>query len=122
MIMKSSKPSKQRKAFFQAPLHKKHKFLAAHLSKELSKQWNRRSLTVRKGDEVKMMRGKFRGTVGKVSRVDMKALKVYIDSVKRKKVSGQEVQIPVHPSKIMILNPVMDDPRRKEMLERGSKK
>lgn len=121
MIMNSIKPGKQRKAFFQAPLHKKHKFLAAHLSKELRLQWKRRSLPLRKGDEVKVMRGKFDGTAGKVSRIDMKALKVYIDSVKRKKASGQEVQVPVHPSKIMITNPLMDDPKRKEIMQRGKK-
>jgi large subunit ribosomal protein L24 len=60
--MKSKKPSKQRKAMYQAPLHRKHKLFSAHLSKELRKQWNKRSLPVRKGDEVKIMRGKFKGT------------------------------------------------------------
>ena len=121
IFMKSKKPSKQRKAFYQAPLHKKHKFLAAHLSKELKKQWKRRSLSLRKGDEVKVMRGKFKGTSGKVSKVDLKELKVYIENVKRKKVSGEEVQVSIHPSKLMITNPVMDDPKRKEIIERGKK-
>jgi large subunit ribosomal protein L24 len=121
MLMKSKKPSKQRKAFYQAPLHRKHKFLASHLSKELRNQWKRRSLTLRKGDEVKIMRGKFAGTVGKVSSIDLKDLRVYIENVKRKKVSGEEVHVPIHPSKLMITNPVMDDPRRKEIIERGKK-
>jgi len=119
--LKSKKPSKQRKAFYQMPLHKKHKLLAAHLSKELRNQWKRRSLPVRKGDEVKVMRGKFKGTTGKISKIDLKRLKVYIDNVKRKKVSGEEVHIPIHPSKLLITNPNMDDPKRKEIIERGKK-
>jgi len=119
--MKSKKPSKQRKAFYQAPLHKKHKFLAAHLSKELRNQWKKRSLPVRKGDEVKVMSGKFKGTTGKITKINLKKLKVYIDSVKRKKVSGEEVYIPIHPSKLMIINPIMEDPKRKKIIERGKK-
>lgn len=119
--MKSKKPSKQRKALYQSPLHKKRKFLASHLSKELRSQWKRRSLPLRKGDEVKIMRGKFEGTTGKISKIDLKDLKVYIENVKRKRVSGEEVQVPIHPSKLMITNPIMDDPKRKKIIERGRK-
>jgi large subunit ribosomal protein L24 len=112
--MKSKRPSKQRKAIHQAPLHRRHKLLSAHLSKELKKQMNRRSLPVRKGDEVKVMRGKFKGTVGKVSRVDMKRLRVYMENIKRKKVSGEEVSVPVKPSKLLIVNAVMEDAKRRK--------
>jgi large subunit ribosomal protein L24 len=113
--MKSKKPSKQRKALYQAPLHKKHKMLAAHLSKELRKQWKKRSLPVRKGDEVKVMRGKFKGTTGKISKVDLKGLKVYVENVRRKRVSGEEIHIPLHPSNLLIINPVMEDPKRRKI-------
>ena len=113
-MMSSNKPSKQRKALHQAPLHKRHKLLSAHLSKELKGQLKRRSLPVRKGDEVKIMRGKFRGTTGKVSKVDMKRLKVYLENLKRKKVSGEEVSVPVNPSKLLIVNAVMEDAKRRK--------
>jgi large subunit ribosomal protein L24 len=119
--MNSKKPSKQRKAIYKAPLHMRHKLLSAHLSKELRKQWKRRSLPVRKGDEVKIMRGKFKGTTGKISKVDLKKLKVYIENVKRKKVSGEEVHVPIHPSNLLMINPVMEDPKRKKIIERGRK-
>jgi large subunit ribosomal protein L24 len=119
--MNSKKPSKKRKEFYQAPLHKKHKLLSAHLSKELRNQFRKRSLYLRKGDEVKVMRGKFKGTTGKISKINLKRLKVYIDSVKRKKVSGEEVHVPINPSKILITSPNMDDQRRKEIVERGRK-
>lgn len=81
----------------------------------------RRSLPVRKGDEVKIMRGKFKGTIGKVSEVDLKRLKVYIENVKKKKVSGEEFHVPIDASKLLIVNPNMDDPKRKEATERGKK-
>ncbi len=119
--MKSKKPRKQRKALYEAPLHKRHKLLSAHLSKELRKKWNKRSLPVRRGDEVKVMRGKFKGTIGKISKVDLKKLKVYIENVKRKKVSGEEVHVPIHPSNLLILNPVMDDKERLKVIQRAKK-
>jgi len=120
-MTKSKKPRKQRKALYQAPLHKKQKLVSAHLSKDLIKQWKKRSLPVRKGDEVKIMRGKFKGTTGKVSRVDLKRLKVYMENVKRKKASGEESFVPLHPSNLSIISPVMDDPRRKKLIDRGRK-
>jgi len=120
-MIKSKKPSKQRKALYQAPLHIKHKLLSAHLSKELRKQWKKRSLSIRKGDEVRVMRGKFKGITGKISKVDMKRLKVYIENIKRKKVSGEEIHLPIHPSNLLIINPVMDDPKRNKIIERGKK-
>jgi len=120
-MIKSKKPSKQRKFLYQAPLHLRHKFLSAHLSKELRKQWNRRSLSLRKGDEVKVMKGKFKGTRGKISKIDLKKLKVYIENIKRRKVSGEEVHVPLRPSNLLILNPVMKDPKRKKIVQRSKK-
>jgi large subunit ribosomal protein L24 len=51
---KSSKqPRKQRKYRHNAPLHIKHKFLSASLSKDLKKKYNIRNISLRKGDRVK---------------------------------------------------------------------
>ena len=60
----SGKARKQRKYVANAPLHIKKKFLSANLSKELRKKYGR-SLQIRKGDSVKVMRGKFKGKTGK---------------------------------------------------------
>ena len=119
--MITKKPNKQRRMLFGAALHKRHKVLSAHLSRTLIEKYKKRSLPVRKGDEVKVMRGQHRGATGKISRVDLKRLKVYIDSIKRKKVSGAEVSIPFHPSNLLILNPVMDDKMRMIIKEKGEK-
>ncbi len=119
---KSKKPRKQRKALYTAPLHKRRKLLSAHLSKELREKYKRRSLPIRRGDEVKILRGEFKGKVGKVSKVDLKKLKVYVEGVTRKRTVGTEVQVPIHPSNLMIINLELSDKRRLLILERSSKK
>jgi large subunit ribosomal protein L24 len=116
---KSSKqPRKQRKYVYHAPFHIRHKFLSAHLSKELREKYKKRSLPVRKGDEVEVMKGKFKKKTGKISRVDMSEIKVYIDGITRKKVDGSEIPVPIHPSKLKIINLNLDDKKRLEVLNR----
>ncbi|MEM7826673.1 MAG: 50S ribosomal protein L24 [Candidatus Aenigmatarchaeota archaeon] len=110
---KSSKqPRKQRKYRYNAPLHIRQKMVAAHLSKKLREGLKKRSLEVRKGDRVKIMRGDFRGLQGSVTRVDLNKLKIYIDTAKRKRVSGQEVFAPIDPSNVEIIEIKQDDRMR----------
>jgi large subunit ribosomal protein L24 len=115
---KSKKPKKQRKFLHQAPLHLRRKMLAAHLSKELREKYKRRSMPVRKGDEVQVMRGKFKGKTGKISRVNLKKYKVYIEGIKKKRTVGTEYQVPFHPSKLRIISLNLVDKKRIKILER----
>ncbi len=108
----SKKPSKQRKYIYNAPLHIRRKLMAAHLSKELREKYKLRSLPVRKGDKVKVMRGKFKGTIGSVERVDLKNYRVYLDNVWIKKKDGSKVKFPIHPSNLMIVEVNLSDKRR----------
>ena len=62
----STQPRKQRKYRANAPLHTKHKFLSANLSKSLRQKYGKRSLPLRKGDEVLVMRGSFKKKRAKV--------------------------------------------------------
>lgn len=114
----STQPRKQRKYRRRAPLHLRQKMLSAHLAQDLRKQFRRRALGVRKGDEVRIMRGTFAKTRGTVTKVDLKKLKVYIDSAKRRKVSAQEVQVALDPSNVMITKINLDDKERKKLLEK----
>lgn len=118
----SKQPRKQRKYRYNAPMHVRQKLVSAHLDKMLRKEHGKRSLTVRKGDEVKIMTGQFRGTRGKVSRVDLKALKVYVEHAKVKKVSGQEVETAIDPSNVMITKLELDDKRRRKFVTRKKPK
>jgi large subunit ribosomal protein L24 len=116
---KSKKPRKQRKFLYNAPLHIRRKMISAHLSKELREKYKRRSFPLRKGDEVKVMRGEFKGTIGKIVRVDTKKYKVYVDTVKKKRSVGTEYLVPVSPSNLMITKLNLEDKYRLKMLERG---
>jgi large subunit ribosomal protein L24 len=116
---KSKKPRKQRKFLYKAPLHLRRKMISAHLSKELREQYKRRSLPLRKGDEVKVMRGEFKGTIGKVVEIDTKKYKVYVDTVKKKRSVGTEYLVPISPSNLMIVKLNLDDKYRLKILERG---
>jgi len=117
---KSSKqPRKQRKFRANAPLHVRQRLVAAHFSKALRTEWKRRSAPLRKGDEVKIVRGDFAGKSGKISKLDLKALKIFIEGVKRKKVSGQEVDVAIEPSNVIAMRLNMDDKERIKSLKKG---
>ena len=108
---KSKKPKKQHKYIAQAPLHIKGDFLASHVSKELRQKYKRRSLRVKKGDKVKIMRGNFKGKIGKVERVDIKATKVYVLGIEVAKKDGSKSLYPIHPSNLLIQELVLDKKR-----------
>ncbi|MBU5689952.1 MAG: 50S ribosomal protein L24 [Candidatus Aenigmatarchaeota archaeon] len=107
----SKNPKKQRKYRYNAPLHIKRKFLSVHLSKELREKYKKRSLPVRKGDEVIVLRGKYKKRTGKVSRVDLIHEKVYIEGITRKKVAGTEIPVTFNPSNLMITS-LQEDKKR----------
>lgn len=100
----SSQTRKQRKYRFNAPLHIKHKFLSANLSKELRKKLGIRNIEVRKGDSVKIMRGEFKKKTGKIASVDIKRTRVAIEGIQRKKKDGTKVNVYFHPSNLQILD------------------
>ncbi len=121
MRPKSSKARKQRKFLFTAPLHLRRKMMAAHLFKELREKYKTRSLSVRKGDEVEIMRGKFKKRRGKITRVDLKKYRVYIEGITRKRTDGTERLVPIHSSNLKIINLNLEDKRRVKILERKMK-
>jgi large subunit ribosomal protein L24 len=120
----SSQPRKQRKYRYNAPMHVRQKFVSAHLAEALRNRFGKRSLSLRKGDEVKVMRGHKRGYRGKIDHVDLKKSKVYIEGYNFKKVDGSEIMKSIHPSNLIIIEPKMDDKRRQMIIERsrGSRK
>jgi large subunit ribosomal protein L24 len=117
----STRPAKQRKYRYNAPLHIKHKFLSVHLSKELRTKYGRRNIVVVKGDKVKVLRGQFKGRENKVERVDIKSTRVYITGIDRQKKDGSKSIIPLQPSNLIITELKLDDKKRKESLEKKSK-
>lgn len=121
-MIQSSKPRKQRKALYDAPLHRRQKLVGAHLSRELRAQLGKRSLQIRKGDEVKIMRGSNSGKTGKVAEVDLKKTKVFIEGMVRKTAKGNEAKMPFHPSNLLIIKADFGDKMRQRILEKSKQK
>ena len=119
--MKTSKPRKQRKRLYQAPLHRRYKRFSAPLSPQLEKSHNTNSIPVRTGDTVRIMRGERKGFEGKVSGVDRTKYRILVEGVTREKVDGTTMLIPVHPSKVVITRLNLDDKWRRGILERKGK-
>ena len=103
----SKQPRKQVKFRANAPNHIKRTFMGATLDKPLREKYGRRSIEVRKGDEVKIMRGKFKGKQGKVGIVEVKNTRIQIDGIQRVKSGGEKLITWFHPSKVKII--ILDD-------------
>ena len=119
---KSSKqPRKQRKYLYNMPHHIASKTMAAHLSPELREKYNKRSIRVRVGDKVKVMRGSFKGEESKVERVDSQRRRVYLTKVERIKKDGTKILVPFDPSNLMITELNLDDKKRMKQLPKKNK-
>jgi len=81
-----------------------------------------RSLPVRKGDRVRILRGDFKGHEGEVVEVDLKRYSLKIDGVTIKKADGTPVFRPIHPSNVMIIDLKLNDEYRRRIVERRGKK
>lgn len=119
MARGSYQPRKQRKLFFNAPMHRLPKLMSAHLSPELREKYNRRSFPIRVGDRVKILRGEFRGVEGKVTGVDRERQMIYVENVTIKKADGTTAPRPIHVSNAMIIELNLEDEYRKRALARG---
>ena len=108
----SIQPRKQRKALYNAPAHARGKHLSAALSKDLRADLGKRSLPLRSGDKVRVLRGDFKGHEGEVLSVDYTSYKVTIEEVTLSKPDGTAVFLPVDPSNLMIIDADTKDDRR----------
>ena len=113
-----TKPTKQRKMLYQAPDHIRYRLFAAPLSPELRASHGVKTLPVRSGDSVRIMRGDRKGFEGKIARIDRKKYRIYVEGLTREKVDGTTIFVPMHPSKVMITRLNLDDKWRKKILER----
>ncbi len=116
--MQATKPRTQRKRLFQAPAHRRHKHFSAPLSPDLKDKHGTNSIPVRVGDTVRVLRGDRKGFEGKVTQVNRKKYRIFVDGVAREKVDGTSIPIPIHPSKVMIVTLNLDDKWRREAVKR----
>ncbi|MBL6732691.1 MAG: 50S ribosomal protein L24 [Candidatus Poseidoniaceae archaeon] len=117
-MVKSMKPGKQRKAHFNAAMHVKRKRLSARL--QLEKPDSRfdgvRTVTVRVGDTVKVVRGDLSNggkrhggkrnaepLTGSVIRIDSNKGRLYIEGAKASKSDNKEEAVPVNASNVVVV-------------------
>lgn len=93
---------------------------SARLSPELTKEYNTRSMSIRKGDTVVVKRGIFRNVEGKVMRINRKKESIYVEGATREKTDGSSIFVPLHSSKVIITKLNLDDELRRDILERRS--
>jgi large subunit ribosomal protein L24 len=101
---------------YNAPKHHKRKELASHLSEELLLKYNVRSVTVIKGDTVKVMRGALKGHVGKVAKVNTRKRLITIEGATMAKADGTQLAKWFHPSNVLITKLELGDPWRRQKL------
>ena len=133
-MVKSSKPSKQRKAAANASKQNKRKKLKARFATTDSRFAGVRSVTVRVGDTVEVQRGDFgnpskgkrlgdtRGRAGveaKIVGIDASSGKLFIEGVTGSKSDDKEQGIPIHVSNVVVTSLDESDPlRMKKITER----
>jgi large subunit ribosomal protein L24 len=120
-LKRTTKPTKQRRMLYQAPDHIRYKLFSAPLSAELQASHGVKTLPVRSGDTVRIMRGDHKGFEGKISKIDRGNYRIYVEGLTREKVDGTAIFVPVHPSKVRIIGLTLDDKWRKKIMERKKK-
>ena len=141
--MASKNPGKQRRTNSKAALHVQRKRLRARLVTDDPELQAIRSVTVRTGDEVEVLRGDFgnpnsvktdsrgkrlgqsRGRAGvkaKVARVDTNRGMIYVDGLTISTADGKEEGVPIRPSNLVVTNLYDGDPLRiKRLMERSER-
>jgi large subunit ribosomal protein L26e len=85
----SSQRRKSRKAHFGAGSTLRRKIMSVHLAKDLKTKYEVRSVPVRKGDTVKVVRGSSKTREGKVQAVYRKKWALHVEKVTKEKTNGK---------------------------------
>jgi large subunit ribosomal protein L24 len=122
MKQKTKSPGKNRKRRYNASNHKRNKFFHAKLIDDLRVEHGIRRIGIREGDHVMVIRGEFKEVEGKVSKVDRKKVRIFIEGVQIEKTGGSSFDYGIRPSDVMItkLN-LKKDKYRKNIIDRKQK-
>ncbi|KKK20777.1 hypothetical protein P175DRAFT_0494290 [Aspergillus ochraceoroseus IBT 24754] len=107
----SSSRSKSRKAHFSAPSSERRVRMSAPLSKELREKYNVRSIPLRKGDEISIVRGSNKGRDGKITSVYRLKYVIHVERVVREKSNGQSVPLGISASNVVVTKLHLDKDR-----------
>lgn len=118
------KSDTERKRFYESRMHERTKRMHVHLSKDLrgKLKQKKRSVLVRAGDKVKVMRGPGKGKSTKVVRVSHQKMKVYLEGITVRNARGKETMQPLQPSNLLLLELEQTKERQKLFTEAAFKK
>ena len=111
----TSSRRKNRKAHFSSHSEARRKLMSANLSKELRARHGVRSMPIRKDDEVMVTRGIFKQREGKVKQVFRKKFVVHIERLTRDKANGQQPEVGIQTSNLVITKLKMDKDRKAKL-------
>ena len=110
-------PRKQRKRFYNLPLHKRNKLFNVKLIPDLAAEYGVKRLPIQKGDFAMIIKGEFSDIEGKVKRIDKQKLRIFIEGASIDKKDGSSLEIPIYPSHIIITK-LQKDKDREKIIER----
>ena len=113
----ASKRRTQRRLQLSAPSSIKRRLMSCHLNKSLRQEHKLRALPIKRGDEVKILKGKFKGKSGKVVQVYRRRSVIYVDKIQREKQNGQTVFFPIRPS-YCVIEKLLNNKDRKKTIDR----
>lgn len=111
-------PRKVKKDYYTQPKHVVRKNISSHLSNELYSKYGTRSISVIKGDTVKVQRGKFKGFEGKISKVHVKDRKLAVEGITISKSDKKQVLYYLDASNLLVTKLSLEDKKRIEKLRK----
>ncbi len=110
-------PKKQRKRFYNLPIHKRNKLFNVKLIPDLVAEYGVRRLPVQRDDFVLITKGEYADIEGKIKRIDKKKLQVFVEGASVEKKDGSQLEIPIYPSNIVITK-LKKDKNRDKIIQR----
>ncbi|MEM0129566.1 MAG: 50S ribosomal protein L24 [Thermoplasmata archaeon] len=116
MTISPRSPRRQRRLLYRASPTERRRRMTVPLSRELRARFHRRSIPLRKGDTVRVLRGSFEGREERVASVDRRSLSVVLDNVTVKTGESKQTALPIRPASLVIVRLNLADPwRRREL-------
>ncbi|MFX1450206.1 MAG: 50S ribosomal protein L24 [Promethearchaeota archaeon] len=106
-------PKKQRKRFYNLPIHKRYKLFNVRLIPDLVAEYGVRRLPIQKDDFVLITKGEYTDIEGKVKRINKQKFQVFVEGASIEKKDGSALEIPIYPSNLVITKLKKDKDRDK---------
>ena len=116
------KPTKVRNhQIYRASHQTVNKQISAPLSKDLRKKYSRRSARIVTDDNIKIIRGEYKGLTGKVAKISLATSSIVLEGNKKEKSKGEKVDVFIHSSNVIITSLNTSDKWRIKILEKKPK-